>query len=367
MRIGIDAHYVGVREGGNERYCESLVRCLGRAGHPEHEYFVFSYRGAARLRIPGGRLIHLPLRRRSVVWQRAVELPLHSWRLDLDVLHVPFNFLPVFRCRKVITIHDLPFIHVPDTHLPLERARMKLMTRLAARRADHVLTVSEFTKRDIVDWYGVAPDRITVAPNAADPDVFKPLDAAARDAFCRRMGLDFPFLLWVGIMQPRKNVATLVEAYARLRERGRSDNHLVLVGRPGWLSEDVFRLIRARHLEHVVHRFGEMGPADLAGFYSAATALVMPSRWESFGIPILEAMSCGCPVVSSNAAAMPEVYGDAALPFDPNEPEELAAQLERVLDDGALRRDLIRRGYANRDRFSWERTAALVDGVYHSI
>ncbi len=367
MRIGIDAHFVGVREGGNERYCESFIRHLGRVARPDHEYFVFSYALAARRRIPNGRLTHLPLRRRSVVWQRAVELPLYSRRLDLDVLHVPFNFLPVFRCRKIITIHDLPFLHMPETHLPLERARMTVLTRLAVGRADHVLTVSEFTKRDIVESYGLSPDRITVAPNAADPDVFRPPEPEARDAFRRRIGLEAPYLLWVGTMQPRKNVALLVEAFARLRERGRTDLHLALVGRLGWMYDDVFRLVRERGLERVVHRFDEVGPAELAGFYGAATALVVPSRWESFCIPILEAMGCGCPVVCSNAAAMPEVYGDAALPFDPNDPEELVAQLERVVDDSALRDDLIRRGFANRDRFSWERTARLVEAVYRAV
>jgi len=364
MRIGIDAHFVGVREGGNERYCESLVRRLARVGHPDHEYFVFSYGGAASRRVPNGRLTHVPLKSRSVAWQRAVELPLHSRRLDLDVLHVPFNFLPAFRCRKVITIHDLTFIHLPETHYPAERMRMKVMTRLAVPRADHILTISEFTKQDIVESYGVGADRITVAPNAADPEVFRPLAPGEGDLFRRRTGLQAPYLLWVGIMQPRKNVATLVEAFARLGEHGRADHHLVLVGRLGWMYDDVFELIRRYGLEGVVRHFGEVGPEELARFYGTATALVVPSRWESFGIPILEAMNCGCPVVCSSAAAMPEVYGDAALPFDPNDPDELAAQLGRLLDDGALRDDLVRRGFANAARFSWDRTAAIVDRVY---
>lgn len=367
MRIGIDAHFVGVREGGNERYCENLVRCLGRAGDPEHEYFVFSYRGAALRRVPNSRVTHVSLKRRSVAWQRAVELPLYSWRLDLDVLHVPFNFLPVFRCRKVITIHDLTFVHLPETHFPLERLRMGVMTRLAARRADHILTVSEFIKKDIVEYYRLPPQLVTVAPNAADREAFRPLDGTARQAFRNAWRIDYPYLLWVGIMQPRKNVATLVEAFARLRARGRTDHHLVLVGRLGWMYEDVFRLMRDRGLEPVVHRFDEVDAATLAGFYSEATALVVPSYWESFGLPIIEAMSCGCPVVCSHAAAMPEIYGDAALAFDPAEPDELVDRLIRLLDDSALRDDLVLRGFKNADRFSWERTAAIVEGVYHRL
>jgi len=367
VRIGIDAHYVGVREGGNERYCENLIRCLASAPARNDELFVFSYRNAAQRRIPNGRITHVPLNRRSVAWQRAVELPLHSWRLDLDVLHVPFNFLPVFRCRKVITIHDLTFVHLPETHYPLERLRMGVMTRLAARRADHILTVSEFIKRDIVEHYRVSPDVVTVAPNAADRDVFRPLDALARQAFRAKWRIDYPYFLWVGIMQPRKNVVTLVEAFARLRATGRTDHHLVLVGRLGWMYEDVFRLIQNRGLEPVVHRFDEVDAAALAGFYSEATALVVPSHWESFGLPIIEAMSCGCPVVCSHAAAMPEVYGDAALAFDPAEPDELVAQVTRLLDDTELRTEVVQRGFKNAGRFSWERTASIVQGVYHTL
>ena len=367
MRIGIDAHYVGVREGGNERYCENLIRCLAKAPSRNDDLFVFSYQNAARRRIPNNGLTHVPLKRRSIAWQRAIELPIHSWRLDLDVLHVPFNFLPVFRCRKVITIHDLTFVHLPDTHYPLERLRMRVMTQLAARRADHILTVSEFIKRDIVEHYRLAPDLVTVAPNAADRDVFRPLDVNARQVFRKAWRIDYPYLLWVGIMQPRKNVETLVEAFARLRAMGRTDHHLVLLGRLGWMYEDVLRLIQDRGLEPVVHRFGEVDAPTLAGFYSEATALVVPSYWESFGLPIIEAMSCGCPVVCSHAAAMPEVYGDAALAFDPAEPDELVDRLIRLLDDSALHDELVRRGFKNADRYSWERTAAIVEGVYHTL
>ena len=366
MRVGIDAHFVGVREGGNERYCESIIRALAGAAPADDELFIFSLRGAARTRLPNGRLQHIPLRSSSVAWQRAVELPRFSRRLDLDVLHVPSNVLPVFRCRKVVTIHDLPFLHLPETHPPLERARMVVMTRLAARHADRILTVTEFTKRDIVERYRVDPERVTVTPNAADRDVFRPLDPAAREDFRRRMDLPDRYILFVGTLQPRKNVTTLLEAFARLNAPARRQCHLVLVGRKGWLYDDIFRLIAARGLEAVVRHVDAVPAHVLAGFYSAATVFVMPSRWESCGIPILEAMSCGCPVICSTAAAMPEVYGDAALPFDPNDADELAAQLERVLDDEGLRQDLMRRGFANCDRFSWNASAALVAAAYRA-
>ena len=366
LRIGIDAHFVGVREGGNERYFENVIRCLCRTSPPDDEYFVFSYRLAARQRAPDGRATHLPLSSRSVVWQRAVELPRYSRRLALDVLHVPFNFLPVFRCRKIVTIHDLSFLQVPGAHAPAERARLILLTRAAARGADHVLTVSAVAKRDIVERYGVDPGRITVTPNAVDRDVFRPLGDAARETV-RRLGLDVPYFLFVGTHQPRKNLPVLIEAYVRLRARGRRDHHLVLAGRTGQSSAEVFRLVHEHRLDGLVHHVEAVDTITLVGLYGAATALVLPSLYEGFGLPVLEAMSCGCPVLSSNAAALPEVCGDAALLFEPRDREALAEALGRVADDGALRRDLVRRGLANCDRYSWERTAAIVAGVYHAV
>jgi glycosyltransferase involved in cell wall biosynthesis len=366
MRIGIDAHYVGVRHGGNELYFESLLTHLSRIARAEDEYYVFSYRLAGRRRLPGGRLTHLPLRVRSVYWQRGVELPYYSWRLDLDVLHVPFNFLPAFRARKIVTIHDVAFLEFPRAYAPVERARMTCLTRFAARRADHVLTVSEFSKRSIMDHYGVDETAITVAPNAVDRGVFRPLDPEGRAAARGRLRLGPGFLLCVGALQARKNVLTLLKAFQMLRARRRDDVHLVLVGRGGWQQGRVFRFLDEQGLRGVVHHLASVDTDTLVGLYNGASAFVFPSLFEGFGIPILEAMSCGCPVVCSNAAAMPEVYGDAALPFDPNQPEELAAQLERVLDDGALKHDLVRRGFANAGRFSWEHTAALVEAVYHA-
>jgi glycosyltransferase involved in cell wall biosynthesis len=366
VRIGIDAHYVGVRDGGNELHFENLLSQLSRLARPEDEYFAFSYRLAARRRLSGNHVVHLPLRVRSVYWQRAVEIPYYSRRLDLDVLHVPFNFLPAFRARKIVTIYDVAFLVLPEAYAPVERARMTWLTRVAAERADHIFTVSEFSRRSIMDHYGVEEERITVSPSATDREVFRPLDAEARAAARRRMGLAFDYLLFVGAVQARKNLPALLTAFEMVRARGHDALHLVLVGRRGWRSAAVDRFVAEHGLRGVVHHLESVDTDGLVALYNNASAFVLPSFFEGFGQPILEAMSCGCPVVCSNAAAMPEVYGDAALPFDPRQPEELASQLERVLGDAALRADLVRRGLANADRFSWERTARIVDRVYHA-
>ncbi len=368
MRIGIDAHFVGIRHGGNEIHFENLINHLADLPGNGDEFYAFTYRLAARDRLRGERLTFIPLSSRSVSWQRGVEIPLQSRRLRLDVLHVPFNFVPLFRPRKVVTIHDLGFLHVPEAFTPWERARMAVLTPLAARCADHVFAVSAFTKHEIVERYRVPEERITITPSAVDRTVFRPLSAEQTAATRARLGLKCDFVLFVGTLQPRKNVPTLIEAYDRLRRKGRIPGlHLVLAGRKGWYFDEVFRVVRERGLENCVHHVGAVDTETLVGLYSSAAAFVLPSRYEGLGLPLLEAMSCGCPVVSSNTSAMPEVYGEAALAFDPNDPEELAVQLERVLEDRPCRDKLVRRGFQNCERFSWERTAAAVERAYHSL
>jgi len=353
-----------VRHSGNEQYFENLIRALLHAADPTQQYFVFSYRAAAAALLPGDHAVHVPLRSRSVWWQRGVEIPQLSRRLDLDVLHVPFNFLPVGRCRKIVTIHDLGFLRMPHLYAPLERYRMRVLTRLAARRADHILTGSALVKREIVEDYGVAPDRVTVAPYGVDSAVFRPLATEQRHVARQRLGLPDAYLLFVGVIQARKNLRVLLRALEILRDRGRTDVHLVLAGRLGYGAEDVFRCVQQRGLAPVVRHLGVVPTDALVGLYNNALALVFPSLLEGFGIPILEAMASGCPVVSSNAAALPEVYGDAALSFDPHDPEELVLRLSQLLEDGALAQRLRADGHRRAERFSWERAASAVRAVY---
>lgn len=364
MRIGIDAHFVGVRRSGNEQYFENLIRALLRQPRGGSEYYVFSYRGAAQTRVPDPRVVHLPLASRSVWWQRAFEIPRHAWRLGLDLVHVPFNFLPIMKCRTVVTIHDLGFLRVPHVYTRGERLRMRMLTRLAARYADHVITGSEFSKRDIVEEYGLSPERVSVAPSAVDRALFRPLAAAERAAAGRRLGLPEQYLLFVGVIQARKNLGVLIDALATLRARAWPDMQLVLVGRQAFRAGDVVRRARERGVAAAVMHPGVVSDADLVALYNGARAFVFPSLFEGFGIPVLEAMSCGCPVVSSNATSLPEVYGDAALTFDPTDADALVARLEEVLGDPALGQRLAQRGVERAAQFSWDRTAAAVREAY---
>lgn len=367
MRIGIDAHFVGVRHGGNEYVFENIIKALAAKPDAGEELFAFSLDLKAKDAFAASAVTLAPLRRKSVYLQRALEIPALARKLDLDLIHVPFNFLPVGRCKKVVHIHDLAFLHLKDSFTFAERQRMTWMTAFCSKRADHVFTISEFSKRDIVGKYGIREDKVTVTPLAVDPARFRVLlDEAKRDFLVRR-NIDFPFLLFVGTLQPRKNVLTLLKAFKALMAEGEKESHLVLVGRKGWIYEDLFRFIRENGMEKRVHHYEDVDARDLTAFYNTAQALVFPSVFEGFGLPILEAMACGCPVISADASAMPEVYGAAALGFSPLDAEGLMDRLRQLLGDPGLRDNLIRKGFLNNSRFSWADTAETVRKAYRAL
>jgi glycosyltransferase involved in cell wall biosynthesis len=367
MKIGIDAHFVGSRHGGNEYVFENMLRTMAERPVPDEQLYAFSFNLKAKEVLPEKGINLVPLRLKSVYLQRALEIPRLTRKLDLDILHVPFNFMPLGRCRKVIHVHDLAFLHLKDSFTFSERQRMALMTSFCGKRADHVFTISEFSKADIIKTYRLPESKVTVTPLAMGSDEFRPWDAASKSAFRDRHGLHFPFILFVGTLQPRKNVITLLKAFKSLVAQGDQDSRLVLVGRKGWIYEDLFDYIGENGLENrVIHR-ENVNTRDLAGYYNTAEVFAFPSLFEGFGLPIVEAMACGCPVISSDTSSMPEVYGDAALSFSPLDAEKLADHLRTMLTDGPLRADYIRRGLANCTRFTWARTIDIIRKVYRSL
>ena len=369
MRIGIDAHFVGVRHGGNEYVFEHAIKGLAATREDGEELHAFSLDLKARGILPEPAVTLERLNMKSVYLQRALEIPRLAKRLSLDILHVPFNFLPVGRCRKVVHIHDVAFLRLKEAFTFAERQRMTLMTAFCSRRADHILTISEFSRKEIIEAYRIPESKVTVTPLAVDTELLRPWSEEDKMAFLDRRGLDFPFFLFVGTLQPRKNVVTMLRAFKAVMAGGREgkDVRIVLVGRKGWLYEEVFSFIRENGMEGRVLHFDGINAKELPGFYNTALAFVFPSLFEGFGLPILEAMACGCPVLSSNVSSMPEVYGDAALPFAPMDADGLADRMRAVIRDPALRRDLTAKGFENGRRFSWDRTARIIRKAYKSL
>jgi len=367
VRIGIDAHAVGSHLGGNETYIRNVVRALGEVD-PGGDYTLFMTDAGLRESIPGAeRMRRVAVRPHNPLVRIPVSFPLALARERIDVVHVQYVAPPLCPARIVVTVHDIAYDRHPELFTRAEVARFRLLVPLTVRRAAAVLTVSEFSRRDIVRRYLVPPERVIVAPDAADP-MFRPIhDEAQLDAVRERYGTGDEYILCVGNLQPRKNLHALIDAYVRLRRADATRRRLVLVGRKAWLHDDIFAAARDSGYADELVFTGYVPDADLVALYNAAAVFVYPSLFEGFGLPPLEAMACGTPVVCSNTSAFPEVVGDAALTVDPRNPEALAAAIATILRDAALREQFSSSGRARATLFSWQETAGIIRDVYHSL
>lgn len=367
MRIALDATAIPRLMAGAAVYTYELTHALAAVDN-ENEYVVlargdlFDDLAASR---PGLRVLKVRVRSRTMrlLWEQTV-LPLHLRRLRIDVLHSPHHTTPLAPCgcRRVVTFHDLTFFLLPGRYPPSRRLYFQTMTRLSALVADAVIVPSEAVRQDVMRVLRLPSRRVFVTPEAAGP-AFAPQDADAVEAVRRRYGLDGPFLLSVGSLEPGKNRERLLQAFARLRARG-LEYTLAVAGQRAWRYEGEAPLARRLGLAEAVRFLGHVPAADLPALYSAADLFVFPSLYEGFGLPALEAMACGTPVVTSSVSALPEVVGDAALQVNPLDIEALAEAMERLLRDDGLRTDLRERGLRRAEEFSWERTARATLSVY---
>ena len=278
--------------------------------------------------------------------------------------HSPYYLMP-YRpgLPTVLTCYDLIPLHFPAYVSPRARLLFRTTMGLALRTAREVVAISEASRRDLLASFPVAPDRVTTTPLAPAPH-FQPQSEAAIGALRGRYGLPADFLLYLGINKPHKNLVTLLHAYARLPGTAAP---LVIAGAWDERYPETKTTVQVLGLGERVRFLGPVPEPDLPALYAAALAFVFPSRYEGFGLPVLEAMACGTPVACSNVSSLPEVAGDAALFFDPDDVPAIAQTIQRLLDEKALRADLRGRGLAQAARFTWERTAAATLAVYRKL
>jgi len=347
MRIAIDAsRATRARATGTEHYSRELIRALLRAG-TEHEFHLFFRDAPAAGLFSGPRVQQhvIPLPR---LWTH-VRLAAALHALRPDVSFVPAHTLPLFlRGPAVVTVHDLGFRHFPAAHPTLARHYLELTTRYSAGRAQIVLADSQATATDLQRFYGIAPKKLRVVYPGVTP--LAPGDPAA---VRRKYRLPPRYFLFLGTLQPRKNLPVLVAAWQRWRAANPQQAvELVLAGGRGWrFDERRFAQLDGVHLP------GYIDDGDRGALYAGALALLFPSLHEGFGFPVLEAMHCGTPVITSCSSSLPEVAGGAALLVDPGDVAELARQMARLTEDAALRRRLVRAGHARAAEFTWERAA----------
>lgn len=366
MRIGIDCRLATYRMGGISQYTIYLVQAL--AGLPGAEtYTIFHSRKEQRSLLPAGDTrfsrsdlwtpCHHPLER----WSMAAELARHR----LDVFHSP-DFIPPASGagRRIITVHDLTFLHYPELLTTESRRYYSDQIAWAVAAADHISADSEATRVDLMRLLGVPGEKVTTIHLAANPIFTADYTAGGVSTTTAHYGLGRGFILAVGTLEPRKNMPLLLHAYAHLRRETGITVPLVLVGGKGWLYEEVFRTITALDLTEHVRHLDKVSDVELAHLYRAAGVLAFPSRYEGFGLPALEALHAGCPVVASDRGSLPEVVGEAGVLLPPDDPVVWAEALARVLSDEALAGGLRRAGPEQATRFSWRNTAAATLALY---
>ncbi|MCB9139813.1 MAG: glycosyltransferase family 4 protein [Caldilineaceae bacterium] len=279
--------------------------------------------------------------------------------------HATEHLLPRLPVPTLLTVHDLIFERYPEHHTRTNRAFLHQAMPAFVRAASHVIAVSEQTRRDLMEFYKTPPEKITVIYEGIDAG-FAPAPADEVARVRAAYSPDRPYLLMVGTLEPRKNHLTAVRSLARLKAAG-YPHRLLVVGGKGWLFDEIQARIGALNLEDDVRFTGYAPDADLPPLYSGAAAVLLPSLYEGFGFPVLEAMACGAPVACSNASSLPEVAGDAALLVPPTDDEALAAAVGRLLDDGELAAGLVAAGKRQAARFTWSRCAAETAALYELV
>lgn len=371
MHIGLD-YTAALRQGaGIGRYTRGIVGALARLDHAnQYTLIVPSDIGALPQSIGEGQMhikrLPLPEWPLTFAWHR-LRLPLYVelFTGKLDLFHSPdFVLPPVRRARTIVTVHDLSFLRYPEC---AARGLVEYLSAVVPRslqRADLILADSAWTRQDLIEMLRIPAEKIVVVPAGVGPEYHPISDQAALTAVRERYNLPRRFILHVGTLEPRKNLIRLMEALRAIAAR-EPELCLVLVGGKGWLYEDIFASVERLGLTGKVVFPGYIAEADLPAVYNLAAVLAYPSLYEGFGIPPLEAMACGVPVVSSNSSSLPEVVGDAAVLVDPADSAALAAALLRTLSDSQLRQTLRARGLARAAAFSWPAAAEKLLDAYN--
>lgn len=313
---------------------------------------------------PGGISSDLPKEREN--WRYQIVKPAKLWtifsmslyfllnRPKLDIFFSPTHYLPPFTpYRSLISILDLSFLDFKQNFKFKDYWQLKLWSNWSARKCQKIFTISSASKNDILKKYGLKESQVAVTYPGIKVVKYQSIKVSDMNSILKKYGVDSNYILFVGTIQPRKNIAKLIEAFSKLA----TDLQLVIVGRPGWMFEEIYAAPKKFGVENRVKFLDNVTDEELPYFYKNAVCFVLPSLYEGFGMPILEAMQNGCPVITSNVSSMPEAGGDAAMYVDPNRVADIVDKIRKVISDRKLREEMIKKGYAQVKKFSWEKTA----------
>lgn len=369
MKVGIHSFWMDERPAGIGKYTDTLVQNLIRIGRSENLFLIHEKETEHEAYKKSNSIINPFLTPRQL---QCLGIPYVLRKFQIDVFHSvqPFyqDVLPFYlntNVKKVLTVHDLSTLLYPQTHT--YAGLLNFIIRNIKTRSDRIITVSENSRRDLITHMKIPDDRISVIYNAVG-DQFGPLvvSDSERQRLTEAYRIPDSFVLYIGTLEPRKNIPTLLKAYHKIRADG-IDHRLVIVGNKGWKYQEIFELVDELDLRHDVVFTGYVPDSDLPLLYNLADIFVYPSLYEGFGLPPLEAMACGTPVISSNVSSIPEVVGDAGLLVDPLNADQIAESMRLLLDDENYRKELRAKGLIRARLFSGERTARETWAVYEEV
>lgn len=355
--IGIDGHVLGDRSGGNETYYRNLIEHFSGDQCKNIILFVSKNCDVSKLNF-SGKIVRFKSSNAFV--RNYIELPWLSLKYKLKVLHLQY-FVPFIRfCPVVTTIHDISFEHFDNIFTKKDYFLQKHLIPYAAKKSKTIFTVSEYSKKDIIEHYRVPEENVVVTYNGIS-SYFKKLDNTEDDKMDLLEKYDVPekYILCVGNLQPRKNIKRLLQAYIKFKKETNADIPLVIVGKKAWMFEGIFEDVVNNGLEKQVILTDYVSDKDLVKIYNQATIFVYPSIFEGFGLPVAEAMACGVPVVTSNVTSIPEVAGDACLLFDPYDVDSISESIVKMYFDEELRKNCIEKGFNQVKNFNWDNTSQI--------
>jgi len=367
IHVAIDAHMIGQRETGGEWYMFGLITGLTRVD-TENRYTLLVTDPAplqSRLSLPPNFELQV-VRPAENIPRVAWAIPRTCHRIGAQVLHVSYTAPPICPCPTVVTVHDIAYELFPQFFSPRDRWLLSATVPLSSRLAARVIAVSEWTKRDLIRWYHISEEKIRVVYEAADDRFLVDIPEEKVTEVRKRYAEGRRYVLAVGDIQPRKNLGRLVEAFGMLVAKAAIEEDVILIiaGQSQWQGAQVARQVEEQGLAQRVRFPGYVSDEDLPALYRGAEVFVYPSVYEGFGLPPLEAMTCGTPVICSSASSLPEVVGEAAMLFDPYDVSALAQALRDLLCDEAKRQELVLAGLVRATQFSWEKAARETVAVY---
>jgi glycosyltransferase involved in cell wall biosynthesis len=373
--IGIDYTPAYEQGGGIGRYVRDLTAALSRLD-TQQPYRLF-VSGASKNKLPSPPAQNFTWRPTPLtptwlarIWHRAhVPLPIETFIGKIDLYHATDFVLPPAnrKTRTLLTVHDLSFVRVPETASPSLKAYLDVVVPASVKRANHVLADSQATKDDLISLYQTSPEKITVLLSGVDNRYKRVDDQQVQNVVREKYKIGAqPYIFTIGTVQPRKNYSRLIRALAQLRAEG-NDIALVIAGGRGWLEDEMYQTLRDTKMQDHVRLIGFADENDIPALYSSAICTAFPSLYEGFGLPVLESMACGTPVVTSNVSSLPEVAGDAALQVNPYDIEAITDAIRQLINDSTLRATLTERGYEQIKRFTWESSARQLQAVYRDL